>query len=197
MGVRGVIDMRTLPNAGSYGLMLADPAWQFKTYSGDSLPQRAKVQHYKTMSLEALMALPVGDIAGRDCVLIMWILQTHLKQALRLGEEAWGFEYKTMGPIWHKMTVLGNRTIGMGHWFRTEDEVSLLFTRGKPKRLNKGIRQFINAPVREHSRKPEDQYQRLEKLVAGPRLELFSRTDRPGWDHWGDEAGKYSTAGDR
>jgi N6-adenosine-specific RNA methylase IME4 len=191
-----MIDMRDLPNAGHYGMILADCPWEFETYSGPRVPQRAAEQHYPTMSLDELKALPVRAVAGPHCLLHMWILQTHLPQALDLGAH-WGFAFKTLGLIWHKMTPAGMRPMGLGHWFRTEGEISLLFTRGKPKRLDRGLRQFINAPIREHSRKPEDQYRRLECLVAGPRLEMFARQQRDGWDAWGNETTKFGASARR
>ena len=81
--------------------------------------------------------------------------------------------------------------MGCGYWTRANSEVALLATRGKPKRLNADVRQAILEPRREHSRKPECQYERIERLVAGPYLELFARNTRPGWDSWGNEVGKF------
>ena len=183
-------DMRTLPNAGRYACVLADNPWAFETYSGNKVPQRAKVQHYDTMTEEELSALPVAEIVAADALLQMWILDTHLEQALRIGR-AWGFTYKTLGLIWHKMSPNGLGYIGLGHWYRSGGEVSLLFTRGSPQRLDRGVRQFIYSPVRDHSRKPEGQYERIERLVAGPRLELFATHRRPGWDAWGNQTDKF------
>lgn len=191
--VRRLMDMRALPNAGRYACFLADCPWAFQTYSGDRVPQRAKVQHYDTMTEAELAALPVGEIAAPDALLQMWVLDTHLEQALRIGR-AWGFAYKTLGLVWHKMSPGGMAYIGLGHWYRSGGEISLLFTRGAPTRLDRSVRQFIHSPVREHSRKPEDQYRRLERLCAGPRLELFARQRRPGWDQWGDQVDLFPPA---
>lgn len=186
------MDMRSLPQAGAYACVLADPCWAFLTYSGNKVPQRAKVQHYETMTEAELSALPVAEVVADDALLQMWVLDTHLDQALRIGA-AWGFTYKTLGLIWHKMSPGGLGYIGLGHWYRSGGEISLLLTRGNPKRLDKGVRQFIHSPVREHSRKPEDQYRRLEALCAGPRLELFARHRRPGWHAWGNELDKFAS----
>lgn len=183
--------INTLAAAGErFACLLADPPWAFKTYSCNKVPQRAKKQHYDTMTEAELIALPVASIAADDALMIMWVLDTHIDQALRIGV-AWGFDYKTLGPIWHKMSPGGLSYIGLGHWFRSGGEISILFTRGSPKRLDRGVRQFIHSPVREHSRKPEDQYRRIERLVAGPRLELFGRQQRPGWTTVGNEVGKF------
>jgi N6-adenosine-specific RNA methylase IME4 len=82
--------------------------------------------------------------------------------------------------------------VGMGYWTRSNSEFCLLGTRGKPKRLNADVRQAIIEPRREHSRKPDCVYNRIERLVAGPYLELFARTTRPGWTSWGNQVGKFA-----
>jgi N6-adenosine-specific RNA methylase IME4 len=84
--------------------------------------------------------------------------------------------------------------MGMGYWTRANSEPCLLATRGKPKRLNADVRQGIIEPRREHSRKPDCVPGRIERLVAGPYLELFCRTTRPGWTVWGNQVGKFSEA---
>jgi N6-adenosine-specific RNA methylase IME4 len=81
--------------------------------------------------------------------------------------------------------------VGLGYWTRSNSEVCLLATRGKPKRINADVRQGIIAPRREHSRKPDCVHERIERLVAGPYLELFARQRRPGWDCWGNEVDKF------
>ena len=84
--------------------------------------------------------------------------------------------------------------MGTGYWFRSNPEISLLFTRGKPKRLHADICKLLIAPRREHSRKPDEQYDRIERLVGGPYLELFARPTRPGWGAWGNETDRFSEA---
>ena len=180
---------------GPFGCIYADPPWQFTSRGkkGENLvvPARGE-QPYSTMSLDELKSLDIERVAARDSVLIMWIIDSHLEHALALGR-AWGFTYKTKGFTWRKLTKDGSKTkIGMGFWLRGETERCLLFTRGSPKRLDAGVREIIDAPVREHSRKPDEAYERIERLVAGPYLELFSRTDRPGWTAWGNETGKFA-----
>lgn len=183
--------LKALATAGKrYACVLADPPWAFLTYSGNKVPQRAKDQHYDTMTEGELSILPVGDVVAEDAWMQMWVLDTHIDQAIRIGKW-WGFEYKTLGLVWHKMSPGGLGYLGLGHWYRSGGEISLLFTRGAPKRLDRGVRQFIHSPVREHSRKPEGQYERIERLVAGPRLELFARQQRPGWTAAGDQVEKF------
>lgn len=166
----------------------ADPPWQYKGYSGVGIPARR--QHYATMSREELEAMPVAMVAERDAILAMWAISSHIDQAIALGE-AWGFRFKTLLFVWDKGRM------SFGKWSRQEGEVCFLFSRGKPRRLpgGGGVRQFIREAPREHSRKPEEAKARLERLHPGPYLELFSRTTRPGWVGWGDEADLFGERG--
>lgn len=192
--------------AGGWACILADPPWSFDAYSGDGgTPHRTAEDHYPTMSLDDIAALPVRDVVAKDAAMFMWVVGSHLNQAMALGQE-WGFEFNTDAFYWIKQKLIAADQIdlftgdiapprmGFGYWTRKQVEPCLLFTRGKPKRLSKGVRQAIIEPRREHSRKPDCQYDLIEALVAGPRLELFSRTDRPGWVSWGRDAGKFGKA---
>jgi N6-adenosine-specific RNA methylase IME4 len=194
--------------------VLADPPWRFATYSakgrgrspdGPALHPRNNhpERHYATMSLEEIKDMRVADAAGEDSVLLLWAVDPLLPQALEVGA-AWGFTFKTIGFVWAKerrtTSVRGEGfedrdskrfPMGTGYWTRANPEVCLLFTRGAPRRVSASVRKLLIAPRREHSRKPELQYQRIEALLPGPYLELFSREDRPGWDTWGLEAGKF------
>lgn len=182
-----------------YGLIYCDPPWKFKVWDEDTGNGRSPSSHYETQDIEWLCKLPVIDLAADDCMLIMWICWPTLKDAIRLIE-AWGFEYKTCAFSWMKAWV--NQTnlfrddadayMGMGYYTRSNSEVALLATRGKPKRHSKGVRQGIIEPIREHSRKPDCVYDRIERLVGDvPKCELFARTGRPGWDSWGNETNKF------
>ena len=107
--------------------------------------------------------------------------------------DAWGFTYKTVGFVWVKTNRKASTLfMGLGYHTRQNAELCLLATRGKPKRLSGGVHQIIMSPRREHSRKPDEIYERIEALYPGPYLEIFSRTDREGWDAWGYEAGRWS-----
>lgn len=181
----------------TYSAILADPPWEFRVWGKDTGHGRSAKSHYPTMSLEALKALPIGDLAADDCALFMWTCWPVLPDALELGA-AWGFQYKTCAFDWTKtrakaharFTFLDDTTnwhFGMGYWTRANTEPCLLFTRGNPERLARNVRQLIVSPVREHSRKPDDQYARIERLVCGPYLELFARHKRNGWQSWGNE----------
>lgn len=180
--------MEPLPS-GPFGAILADPPWAFRTYSKTDVAPARGQQPYAVMSLEDIKALPVAEVAAPDCLLFMWTV-SHLQSAAVDVALAWGFVDVSIAFIWDK-----NR-MGMGYWTRQEAEVCRLFKRGKPRRLSKGVRQMIRAPRREHSRKPDEQYDRIEQLVAGPYLELFARQNRPGWESWGNETGKFGAAND-
>jgi N6-adenosine-specific RNA methylase IME4 len=185
-----------------YGLIEADPAWAWTNFSGKaSAPHRTAKAPYPVMSLDEMKALPVADLAARDCLLHMWVIGSHLDQAIELGRH-WGFTFKSDGLVWvktgkHDADV---RPISMGKWVRKQVEYGLLFSRGRPSRLDAGVRQLIEtfdedaviyAPKREHSRKPDERYERLERLAAGPYLELFARNTREMWDSWGNETTRF------
>jgi N6-adenosine-specific RNA methylase IME4 len=182
---------------GPFACILADPPWGFRTRSGtDVTPHRTDVDHYDTLTHDQLLALPVNAIAAPDCALFMWVVDSHLEMALELGR-TWGFTYRTRAFSWLKMKndFSGSR-MGMGYWTRKETEFCLLFGRGQPPRLSRGVREVIfgdtvAAPRREHSRKPDEQYERIEQLCAGPRLEMFARQHREGWEAWGDQVDRF------
>jgi N6-adenosine-specific RNA methylase IME4 len=198
-------DLDHLPR-GRYRCILADPPWAFRTFSGETMtPHRCAEDHYSTMSLAEMQELPVGEVAAKDCALFLWVVGSHLEESLALAR-AWGFAFKTDAFYWLKQRLIGadqidlftgdvpELRIGFGYWTRKQVEPCWLFTRGSPPRLGKGVRQVIAEPRREHSRKPDEQYARIEALVAGPRLELFARSRRPGWDAWGNQVEKFGEA---
>lgn len=181
-----------------YRAILADPPWKFLTW-GQIVSDRAP--DYRLMTPDQIEDLPVEEIAADDCVLFLWITWPLLEHALRVID-AWGFTYKTCAFAWMKADV---STINMfpgpvdvsmklGYWTRANSEACLLATRGKPKRLKADVRQGIIEPARQHSRKPDCVHERIERLVAGPYLELFARRRRPGWDCWGNETDKFREA---
>lgn len=198
-----------------YRAIVADPPWTcaMRSEKGEG---RSASQHYETMSLDAIKALPVQDIAHKDAVLFLWVTDPNLLEA-REVIEAWGFTYRTVGFYWHKTNKDGQPFMGSGYWTRanceqvhvatpSEDEPLLaaeqchLAARGKGRRRPdaRGVRKLILAPEvivsgrRQHSRKPDEHFARVEALVEGPYVELFSRDFRKGWDVWGREAGKFA-----
>jgi N6-adenosine-specific RNA methylase IME4 len=191
---------------GKYRAIYADPPWHFEAWisarwNGDKIKPvltPAKAPDYRTMDLQEMASLPVSDLGARDCVIFCWGIWVSLPECIRLIE-AWGFTYKTCAFNWIKANASqldmfrdsADGQLGLGYWVRQNSEFCLLGTRGKPKRLNADVRQGIIEPRREHSRKPDCVYDRIERLVAGPYLELFARARRPGWDAWGNEVGKF------
>jgi N6-adenosine-specific RNA methylase IME4 len=193
---------------GHYGAILADPPWHFQAwagsrFNGDKKPvfTPSRAPDYSTMREPDLGALPIEALAAKDCVLFLWTCWPVLEQALRLIP-LWGFEYKTCAFCWVKGHARQIEMfqddiephMSLGYWTRSNSEMCLLATRGKPKRISAAIKQAIVEPRREHSRKPDCVHGRIEKLVAGPYLELFARAPRPGWDVWGNETTKFAAA---
>lgn len=175
-----------------YDLIMADPPWRFNTYSDKGL-ERSPEAHYQCMTLEDIAAMPVPVLAADHSVLWLWATAPMIMQAFEVMK-AWGFEYKTMGT-WAKYNPeTGKRGFGTGYLMRSASEPFLIGTRGKPKTTRKA-RNLIVEPRREHSRKPEAGYVEAEIMMPDARrLELFSRTNRPGWDVWGNEVGKFPEA---
>lgn len=199
--------MPSSPPQSEYRVIYADPPWSFATYS-DKGKGRSAQAHYDCLGMDDLCKIPVREWAARNCALFLWTTDPLLPQALKLIE-AWGFTYKTVGFYWAKLnraysaegyeggSAPGKRFAekdfftGLGFWTRANVEQCLLATRGKPKREAKDVRRLVIAPRREHSRKPEEVYGRIERLLGGPYLELFARTSRPNWDSWGDQSGLF------
>lgn len=169
----------------NYGVIYADPPWHFRTWSAKGRGRCADAW-YDVMTLDEIRALPVAEYAAKDCVLLLWAIDPMLPHALSVIA-AWGFEFKTVGFYWVKQNRDGSPFMGLGRWTRMNPEQCLLATRGRPRRLSAAVRKLISSPRREHSRKPDEVYERIETLVAGPYLELFARQERPGWDSWGNE----------
>lgn len=172
-----------------YSLIYADPGWSYRDSADDG--SRGACHKYTTMSVEDICRLPVWALAAPACLLAMWWVPTMPDDAL-LVMRMWGFRLATMkGFTWHKTTRAGKTKFGMGHYTRANTEDCLFAVRGRwaGRRLDAGISQFISAPIREHSRKPDEAADRLVRLVGDvPRVELFARASRPGWDVWGNQA---------
>lgn len=169
----------------------ADPAWLF----GDSLPGpgRGASKHYRCLSLAELCTLRLPPIAD-DAWLYLWRVGSMQADALAVGR-AWGFGEPTSEIVWVKTKgdtrrPTASARIGMGRTVRNAHEICLIFKRGKPERLDAGVSSLIFAPRLEHSRKPAEFYAAVERLSAGPRLELFAREPRPGWTTVGSELGQ-------
>lgn len=193
--------LRQTSRMKKYGAILIDPPWSFRVWSEDTGNGRSASAHYQTMDVDAIAALPISDYAADNCALFCWACWPSFPDALRCIE-SWGFAYKTMGFVWVKGAGLPlfpddvKDEMGMGYWTRANTEPCILATRGKPERREsgRGVRQVILDKRREHSRKPDAIYSRIEALVDGPYLEMFARQKKIGWDSWGNETGKFGVA---
>lgn len=182
-----------------YDLIMYDPPWHFATHSEKGQGKGAAKQ-YRTWTLRKIKTLPLGALAARDAVLLLWATSPLLLEVERpsrspVGEviEALGFRYGAFGG-WLKKTVNDRDAFGTGYVMRSSMEPFFIATTGNPKH-SKACRNVIRGLARGHSRKPESAYRWCEKYMPGARrIEICSRTNRPGWDLWGDEAGKFGTA---
>lgn len=175
----------------SYDVLLVDPPWAFRLYS-EKGEKKAAQAHYACIATDELAKFPVGQLAAPDCLLMMWATWPMLPEAIDLMK-AWGFTYKT-GGAWSKRTTNGKPSFGPGYILRSSTEPFLIGTIGRPKIHSHSVRGYIEAEAREHSRKPDEQYDMMEKL-CGPnarRCELFARTVRSGWSAWGNETSKFA-----
>ena len=172
-----------------YNIIYADPPWEFKYYSEKGAEKKSAQSHYSCMSLDDIKALPIKDIAEKNCVLLMWVTYPFLEKGFEVIK-AWGFEYKTCGFTWVKKCKKSDGWFfGCGNWTRANAEICLLATKGKPKRVSASVRQVCDARIMEHSKKPPEIRDRIVQLCGDlPRIELFARQYAEGWDCWGNEA---------
>lgn len=176
-----------------FATILADPPWRFMNRTGKVAPEHRRLSRYVTMSTEEIAALPISRITESTAHLYLWVPNALLPDGLKVME-AWGFTYKT-NLIWHKLRKDGGSDgRGVGFYFRNVTEILLFGVKGKNARtLQPGRRQvnYMGARKREHSRKPDEQYEIIEACSWGPFLEMFSRGSREGWVNWGHQAEEY------
>lgn len=179
-------------NTGPYDFIMADPPWRFKTYSLKGKLKKAPELHYETMTIAEISVLPVHELAAPNCALWLWTTGAFLASGdTHKVLNAWGFKPKTVG-VWAKRTKHGLWHFGTGYRLRESAEYLVVATRGSPKNT-RSTRSLIEGTVREHSRKPEEAFQAAELWMPNARrIELFSRTVRPGWDVWGKEVNKFT-----
>ncbi|PWC48174.1 S-adenosylmethionine-binding protein [Azospirillum sp. TSA6c] len=170
--------------------VLADPPWRFKNRTGKVAPEHRRLSRYGTMTVEAICALPVADITAPTAHLYLWVPNALLPEGLQVMR-SWGFDYKA-NLVWHKLRKDGGSDgRGVGFYFRNVTELILFGVRGKKARtLDAGRTQinYIGTRKREHSRKPDEQYDLIEACSPGPYLEMFARGTRPNWIVWGNQA---------
>jgi N6-adenosine-specific RNA methylase IME4 len=177
------------------GAIMADPGIAFAAYSAKGEGLRAPQSHYQCTPFEKLAALPVADIAAPNCFLFLWVPLRSVFLVKPLME-AWGFRFSGTAFVWVKQNKSSaGWFMGGGYGTRKNAEACWLGRRGAPRRKSKGVRELIVAPRREHSRKPDEVYGRIEALCDGPYVELFARQQWPNWTCIGDESGKFSAGG--
>lgn len=172
-----------------YGTIMADPPWQ---ETGGGKVKRGADRHYPLMKLADICALPVGELALPDSHLYLWVTNNWLERAFEVVR-AWGFEFVTC-ITWGKVSagVAPAIQTGLGQYYRGASEQLLFCRRGQPPyRVINGKRAqgktLVLEPRGEHSEKPESVRKTIERVSAGPYLELFARRPAPGWDVWGNE----------
>jgi N6-adenosine-specific RNA methylase IME4 len=185
-----VLAMMQIPPRLCAGAIMADPGIAFRAYSAKG-EGRSPQKHYRCMPFERLAALPIAAIAAPNCFLFLWIplRSVFLVEPLM---RAWGFRFSGTAFVWAKQNKNGTGWfMSTGYVTRKNAEVCWLGRRGSPQRKSKSVRELIVAPLREHSRKPDEIYRRIEVLCDGPYVELFARQQWPGWTCVGDEQNKF------
>jgi N6-adenosine-specific RNA methylase IME4 len=184
------LDLMSFARGRRFATILADPPWQFINKTGKVAPEHKRLSRYGTMKLDEIMALPVAELAGPASHLYLWCPNAMLPEGLAVLQ-AWGFTYKS-NLVWHKIRKDGGSDgRGVGFYFRNVTELILFGVRGKNARtLAPGRRQvnLLATRKREHSRKPDEQYDVIEACSPGPFLELFARGKRSRWSTWGNQA---------
>ena len=171
-----------------YQVIYADPPWHFRVRSAKGEGRSAK-RHYSVMSLEAIATLPVPQIADKDSVCLMWVIDPLIEQGYQVMR-AWGFIPKTVGFYWVKQNRKSEGFFtGLGYYTRANPEQCILGIRGKGlPRKDKSVPRLIVAPRGRHSEKPIETYSQIERLFGEvSRVELFARCHRAGWDVFGNE----------
>lgn len=185
-------DFTNLCSELKYKTILADPPWQFQNRTGKMAPEHKRLSRYATLTLKEISEIPVNLAAAKNAHLYLWVPNALLAEGLHVME-AWGFQYKA-NIIWHKIRKDGGPDgRGVGFYFRNTTEILLFGVKGSMRTLDPGRTQvnIIKSRKREHSRKPDEQYELIEKCSPGPYLELFARGSRKKWHTWGNESEKY------
>jgi N6-adenosine-specific RNA methylase IME4 len=182
-----------LPHNKKFGAIMADPAIPFVAWSGKG-EGRTPQAHYKCEAFDKIAALPVASVAAQDCFLFLWVPLRSVFLVAPLMER-WEFKFSGAAFSWVKLYPKQlTPCMGGGYGTRHNVEICWLGRRGKPERKSKGVRELIVSPRREHSRKPDEVYERIETFCDGPYLELCARQRWPGWTCIGDQVGKFKAA---
>lgn len=185
-----ILDFATTLRGQKFATVLADPPWRFVNRTGKMAPEHKRLARYETLTTADICELPVRETLKDTAHLYLWVPNALLPDGLKVME-AWGFQYKS-NIIWHKIRKDGGSDgRGVGFYFRNVTEVLLFGVRGKNARTLAPGRRQVNMMAtrkREHSRKPDEQYDLIESCSPGPYLELFARGTRKKWTYWGNQA---------
>ena len=183
-------DLLAYTKGRRFKTILADPPWRFQNSTGKVAPEHKRLSRYGTMTLDAIKDLPVSRVAADVAHLYLWVPNALLPDGIEVLR-AWGFQYKS-NIVWHKVRKDGGSDgRGVGFYFRNVTELLLFGIRGKNARTLAPGRRQVNlfaTRKREHSRKPDEQYDIIEACSPGPYLEMFARGVRTGWTVWGNQA---------
>jgi len=179
-----IIDIFNITN--KYDIIYADPAWTYNDKANAG--KRGACYKYDLMTHEDICNLPIQNISSENCILFIWVTMPMLAEGLQTIK-SWGFKYKTCGFTWIKQNKISDTLfMGMGNWTRSNPELCLIATKGKPKRIDAGIHSVIISHLEGHSKKPDETRERIVKLCGDlPRIELFARQETVGWDCFGNE----------
>ncbi|KKL94979.1 hypothetical protein LCGC14_1859240 [marine sediment metagenome] len=169
-----------------YDVILADPPWR---YTGGGADSRKYHNAYPFMTIEELRVLPVKALTNNNTVLFMWVVEWINPKDYISVMEAWGFSYRTRAWVWIKSNRNGfGFWQGMGYYTKANPEDCLLGVMGKMPVADRSILSLIYAPVGAHSKKPAEQYNKIDRMYPNTKkLELFARSKQRGWDAWGNE----------
>lgn len=199
------VDLPTID--GGWRCLMLDPPWAFKSRTALQVAnwnsRRDAEKHYSVMSLDEIKAMPIKQISAKDAHCFLWVTGPCLPMGFEVLT-AWGFRFSTVAFVWAKLkrsfqhehlqtapNIASLFHTGLGLTTRSNVEYVLLGRRGNARREAKDVRQLIVAPVREHSRKPDEVYERIERYCCGPYLELFGRQSRANWTVWGNETTRF------
>lgn len=171
-----------------YRTIVADPPWRFANKSGKGAPQHRRLYQYPTMPLEQIAALgpQVLELAAQGCHLYLWVPTALLLDGLKVMA-SWGFDYKT-SLYWHKVTRTGTSDRScMGFYYRNVVEPCLFGILDNQRTNHRNVANLFADQKTGHSVKPASFFSMVERQSEGPRLEMFARSTRLGWDSWGNE----------
>lgn len=178
---------------GRFATVLADPPWRFMNRTGKMAPEHRRLRRYRTMTLEEICALPVAAHVEDKAHCYLWCPNALLEEGLTVLK-AWGFQYKT-NLVWYKIRKDGGPDgRGVGFYFRNVTELVLFGVRGRIRTLKPGRTRvnLFSTRKQEHSKKPDQLYDIIERCSPRPYLELFARERVDGWTSWGDEVDSYA-----